>query len=83
MNLFSNDLITGFFNDKMPLISTEDMNEYSNEIYADLSKESKYRMFSAKADWTLTHTCHKNKKQGTVEAAITLNGVTLTDSLIR
>jgi hypothetical protein len=42
-----------------------------------------YRMFRAQADWTLTHTCHKDIEQSTTEASITLDGVTLTDSLIR
>jgi hypothetical protein len=36
----------------------------------------RYRVFRAQADWTLTHT-------STIEASITLDGVTLTDSLIR
>jgi hypothetical protein len=35
------------------------------------------------ADWTVTHTCHKDPEQSTIEASITLDGVTLTDSLIR
>jgi hypothetical protein len=42
-----------------------------------------YRVFRAQADWTLTHTSHKDTQQSTVEASITLDGVTLTDSLIR
>jgi hypothetical protein len=41
-----------------------------------------YRVFRAQADWTLTHTSHKDTEQSTVEASITLDGVTLTDSLI-
>jgi hypothetical protein len=39
--------------------------------------------FRAQADWTLTHTSHKDTEQSTIEASITLDGVTLTDSLIR
>jgi hypothetical protein len=42
-----------------------------------------YRVFRAQADWTLTHTSHKDTEQSTVEASITLDGVTLTDSLTR
>jgi hypothetical protein len=40
-------------------------------------------VFRAQADWTLTHTSHKDTEQSTIEASITLNGVTLTDLLIR
>jgi hypothetical protein len=35
------------------------------------------------ADWTLTHTSHKDTEQSTIEASITLDGVTLTGPLIR
>jgi hypothetical protein len=42
-----------------------------------------YRVFRAQAGWTLTHTSHKDAEQSTTEASITLDGVTLTDSLIR
>jgi hypothetical protein len=42
-----------------------------------------YRVFRAQADWTLTHTSHKNTEQSTIEASITTDGVTLTDPLIR
>jgi hypothetical protein len=36
------------------------------------------------ADWTLlTHTTHKDTEQSTIEASITLDSVTLTDSLIK
>jgi hypothetical protein len=41
------------------------------------------RVFRAQADRTLTHTSHKETEQSTIEASITLDGVTLTDSLIR
>jgi hypothetical protein len=41
------------------------------------------KTFSAQADWTLTHTSHKDTEQSTVQASITLDGVTLTDPLIR
>jgi hypothetical protein len=40
-------------------------------------------MFRARADWTLTHTSHKDTEQSTIEVSITLDGVTPTDSLIR
>jgi hypothetical protein len=53
------------------------------KIYFLLQKNWKYRGFRAQADWTLAHTNHKDTKQSTVEASITLDGVTLTDSLIR
>jgi hypothetical protein len=42
-----------------------------------------YRVFREQADWTLTHTSHKDTEQCTIEASLTLDGVTLTDSLIR
>jgi hypothetical protein len=40
-------------------------------------------VFSAQADWTLTHASHKDTEQSTIEASITLDGVTQTDSVIR
>jgi hypothetical protein len=40
-------------------------------------------VFPEQADWTLTHTTHKHTEQSTIEASIRLDGVTLTDSLIR
>jgi hypothetical protein len=40
-------------------------------------------MLSAQADWPLTHTCQKDTQQSTKEASITLDGVTLTDPVIR
>jgi hypothetical protein len=43
---------------------------------------SLYRMFRAQADWTLTHTSHKGTEQSTIEASITLDGVTRTNSLL-
>jgi hypothetical protein len=42
-----------------------------------------FRVFSAQADWTLTHTSPKDTEQSTIEASITLDGLTLTDPLIR
>jgi hypothetical protein len=42
----------------------------------------KNRVFRAQADWTLTHTSHKDAEQSTIEASITLDGVTLTDPLV-
>jgi hypothetical protein len=41
-----------------------------------------YRVFSAQADWTLTHTSHKDTEHNIIEASVTLDGVTLTDPLI-
>jgi hypothetical protein len=41
------------------------------------------RVFRAQADWTLTHTSHKDTEQSTIEASITLDGGTLTETLIR
>jgi hypothetical protein len=38
---------------------------------------SMYRVFRAQADRTLTHTSHKDTEQSTIEASITLDGVTL------
>jgi hypothetical protein len=35
-------------------------------------------VFRAQADWTLTHTSHKDTEQSTIEASVTLDGVTLT-----
>jgi hypothetical protein len=43
----------------------------------------KYRAFRAQADWTLTHTSQRDTEQSAIEASITLDGVTLTVSLIR
>jgi hypothetical protein len=40
-------------------------------------------MFSAQADSTPTHTSHKDTEQSTIYASITLDVVTLTDSLFR
>jgi hypothetical protein len=41
------------------------------------------RVSRAQADWTLTHMSHKDTEQSTIEGYITLDGITLTDSLIR
>jgi hypothetical protein len=35
------------------------------------------------ADWTLTHMSHKDTEQSTVEASITPDSMTPTDSLLR
>jgi hypothetical protein len=40
-----------------------------------------YRVFRAQADWTLTHTSHKGTEQSTIEGSVTLDVVTLADSL--
>jgi hypothetical protein len=45
--------------------------------------ERTYRVFSALADGTFTHTSHKDTDQRTIEASVTLDGVTQTDSLLR
>jgi hypothetical protein len=45
--------------------------------------KNKNQVFRAQADWTLTHMSHKDTEQSTIEVSITLDGVTLTDSLIR
>jgi hypothetical protein len=37
-----------------------------------------YRLLGAQADWTLTHTSHKDTEQSTIQASVTLDGVTLT-----
>jgi hypothetical protein len=42
-----------------------------------------YRVFRSRADWTLTHTSHKDTEQSTTQVSITPDGVTMTDSLIR
>jgi hypothetical protein len=42
-----------------------------------------YRVVSAQADWTLTHTSHKDTEQSTIEVFVTLDCVTLTDLHIR
>jgi hypothetical protein len=42
-----------------------------------------YRVFRVQDGWTLTHTSHKDTEQSTIEASVTPNGVTLTDTLIR
>jgi hypothetical protein len=40
-----------------------------------------YMVFSAQADWTLTHMSRKDTEQTTIASSITLDGVTLTDPL--
>jgi hypothetical protein len=40
-------------------------------------------VFRVQADWTLTHTSHKDTEQSTTEVSITLDGITWTDSLLR
>jgi hypothetical protein len=39
-------------------------------------------VFRAQADWALIHMSHRETEQSTIEASITLGGVTLNDSLI-
>jgi hypothetical protein len=38
-----------------------------------------YQVFRVQADWTLTHMSHKDTEQSTIEASVTLDGITLTD----
>jgi hypothetical protein len=47
--------------------------------YMCVSMYDVYSVISAQADWTLTHTSHEDTEQSTIEASITLDGVTLTD----
>jgi hypothetical protein len=49
------------------------------------SAETKYVITGVQraTDWTLTRTSHEDTEQSTIEASVTLNGVTRTDSLIR
>jgi hypothetical protein len=42
-----------------------------------------YRMFRAQADWTLTNMSHKDTEYSTIQASITFDGVTRTDSMLR
>jgi hypothetical protein len=42
-----------------------------------------YRVFRAQAYSTLTHKSHKDTEQSTLDAFITLDGITLSDPLIR
>jgi hypothetical protein len=42
-----------------------------------------YRVLRAQAGWTLIHTSRKDTEESTIQASITLDGVTLTDCLIR
>jgi hypothetical protein len=34
-----------------------------------------YRMFSAQADWTLSHMSHKHTEQSTIEISNTIDGI--------
>jgi hypothetical protein len=51
--------------------------------FSTFQRTKTYRVFRAQTDWTLTHTSHEDTEQSTIEASITLDVVTLTDSLIR
>jgi hypothetical protein len=42
-----------------------------------------YLVFRAQANWTLTDMRHKDTEQSTIKASTIIDGVTLTDSLIR
>jgi hypothetical protein len=56
------------------------------EVKADTSFQCTrctYRVFSAQADWTLIRASHKDTEQSTIDASVTLDGVTLTGRLIR
>jgi hypothetical protein len=57
------------------------------QLWSPASRKSLYplrypssveRVFRVQADWTVTHTSHKNTEQRAIEAFITLDGVTLT-----
>jgi hypothetical protein len=73
---------------RVRVINTKIFNCYGNRKL-DLSRASIslvhyiYRVFREQADWTLTHMSHKDTEQSTREASITLDDVTLFDSLIR
>jgi hypothetical protein len=51
-------------------------------FYLYLKSIQKYLVFRVQADWILIHTSHKDTEQNTTEASLTLDGITLTDSLI-
>jgi hypothetical protein len=42
-----------------------------------------YWVFRSQADWSSTHTSHKDTEQSTLESSVTLDGITQTDSLLR
>jgi hypothetical protein len=63
-----------------PLILQPVASTYTDCAFAD---PYIYRLFKLQADWTLTHTNHKDTDQNTTAASIRLDGVTLADSLIR
>jgi hypothetical protein len=54
-----------------------------NYFSKETTLSSIYRAFSTQADWTLTPTSHKDTEQSIIEAYIILDGLTLTESLIR
>jgi hypothetical protein len=49
-----------------------------NKTQAMLDYIAIYRVFREQADWTLTHTNHKDIEHSTIVASIALDGVTLT-----
>jgi hypothetical protein len=48
-----------------------------------LSSMARYWVFREQAEWTLTHTSYKDTEESTIEACITLDGVTRADLLVR
>jgi hypothetical protein len=51
---------------------------HPQNLHATLIRRIYIWVFRAQADWTLIHTSHKAPSQSTIEAPITLDGVTLT-----
>jgi hypothetical protein len=41
-------------------------------------RSAEHQVFSASADWTMSRTIHKDTEQSTIDASVTLDGVTLT-----
>jgi hypothetical protein len=65
----------------MMILRNRQISKITYSFCSEVSYEY-YRVFRAQADWTLAHTSHKDTEQNTIQASITLDGVTLTDSLI-
>jgi hypothetical protein len=47
---------------------------FPNYVYAVLVAQF-YRVFRVHANWTVTHTSHKDTEQSTIEPSITLDGL--------
>jgi hypothetical protein len=78
VQLFSHQF-PSVFSKRLPSVSVKS----TRRVYLRSFLIGMYRVFSAQADWTLTRTSHKHTEQDTTEASITLDGVTLSDPLIR